>query len=297
MKNWLLFHARNRVYDASQKVEWIDATMYDDEQTVDAYDPANLEKGLSTFHSPLELDFLDMIDRLKIKSVLDIGCGAGAFCHLLSHTHPHVAYTGYDASQAQISRAAERLGQRFEVHDVSTITTEEFSAFDAVHAYSVFSFMPVKQQLEIIQRILDSGAKLLMETGATIPDIQYAPRSCFKNFGKAMVGDKALMTVVSFPYRSELDKVVRNSGHSISYRETVYPNTRALNRTERWGGALANRKVVHAPVKRFEALAPYESKIKLLMGTVHPVEFPPKHDLDPAETYEEIKRRLAIKVS
>ena len=293
MKNRLLFHARSHIYDASKRVEWIDATMYDDEQTVDAYDPANLDQGLSTFHSPLELDFLDMIDVCEIRSVLDIGCGAGAFCHLLSHTHPDVAYTGYDASQAQINRATERLGHRFEVRDVATVTTEEFSKFDAVHAYSVFSFMPVKRQLNVLRRILASGAKLLMETGATLPDIRYAPRSCFKNFGKAMVGDRALMTVVSFPYRSEIESVVRDTGHTVKFTETVYPNTRALNRTDRSGGALANRKAVHAPVKRFEALAPYESKIKLLMGAIHPEEYTPHYDFNPDETYDEIKKRLA----
>lgn len=268
LRNRWLYYRRAKVYDASSEVEWVNTTMYDREEKVDAYDTASGEK-LSTFNSVIELEFLDMIDAFDIKSVLDVGCGAGAFYHLLSSAKPGVKYF---VSHAQIARANARFGDLFGVRDISTISGAEFSCYDAIHVYSVFSFMSVPNQIAVLRRMLTSGAKCLLDTGCTLPDIHYAPRSCFKDFSKTTdVDGKSLMTTISFPFRSELERVVRGTGHAIAFRETAYGATRAINNSDRAGGALADKKAIKR--KRPEcsvAIFPEQRGLKLLMARIAP---------------------------
>ena len=140
----LLFALRAQAFNASNDVEWIELTMYDEESVVDLYDTASLLAGrpFSPFRASSDLEFLDMVQAptLEIRSVLDLGCGAGAFYHALSSVKPDLRYYGYDLSSSQIRRAKLRFGDRFAVRDISTLSTEEFAKYDAIHVNSVFSF-------------------------------------------------------------------------------------------------------------------------------------------------------------
>lgn len=259
LRGRMLFNARLKAYDVSSKVEWIESTMYDQDDTVDLYDTAALKSGtaLSTFRSPSDLEFLDMVSALGIRSVLDIGCGAGAFYHALSSVKPDIDYFGYDLSSAQIERAKARFGPRFAVRDIASIPQSEFAKYDAVHVYSVFSFMPVCDQLETIGRIVRSGAKLLAETGTTSPDVRYVPRSSFKNFGKAEVNGRARLTVVSFPFRRDLEKVIAGTDHAVTFMEKPYARSRLLNGSDRSGGALIEKAALTRRNEAFEKKHPF----------------------------------------
>lgn len=48
--------------------------------------------------------------RHRAKSVLEVGCGSGAFAHLLRERSPDVQYRGFDFSSTAVQRAAKRLG-------------------------------------------------------------------------------------------------------------------------------------------------------------------------------------------
>lgn len=251
-----LYHRRARVYDASKMVEWVDATMYDSEKTVDRYDTVNA--NLSTFNSAMELEFLDMIDALDIRSVLDVGCGAGAFYHLVSSVRPGIRYFGYDLSAAQIARAKLRFGEYFAVRDIATIEQSEFSRYDAIHAYSVFSFMSVPDQLRTIGRMLNSGAKVLLDTGVTIPDVRYAPQSCFKDFSGAQPDE--------------------GTGHTVTFTPATYGNTRALNNSGRAGSALADKRAIKARRTASDRSVPFQPRLPYFMARIAPKEWTPTRD-------------------
>jgi len=253
--------------------------MYESEETVDRYDTTN--DKLSTFNSPIEVEFLDMIDALGIRSVLDIGCGAGAFFHLLRASGFTGRYLGVDLSASQIARARSRFGDHFERRDVSTMSEMEFAQFDSVHAYSVFSFMSAEKQVETLARIMRSGARLLTETGITLPDVQYAPRSFFRHFGGSDGNGRARMTAVSFPYRAELEAVL--IGHHATYIERSISNTRALNGSRRDGAAFADKAMIKRKRQRFERVVPYQKVVKLLMARITPDVWTPRRHYDVAE--------------
>jgi len=272
LRNRLLFHARAKVYDVSGEVEWTNATMYDQDDVVDKYDVSALKNGaqINTFRAPYNLEFIDMVGTLGIRSVLDIGCGAGSFYHALSSAYPGIDYLGFDLASAQIARATSRFGERFAVRDAASISEQEFARFDAVHAHSVFSFMPVSDQLETIGRILRSGAMLLLETGATLPDIRYVPRSSFKNFLKLEIDGQALLTAVSFPFRSELEAVAMGNDHQLSHTERPYGGSRLLNGSSRAGGALVKKSELARRHRRFERICQYADESRLIWARIAP---------------------------
>ena len=272
--------------------------MYDAAETVDRYDTATTSRKLSTFRSPVELEFLDMVEALDIKSVFDIGCGAGAFYHLLSSVSPNMVYQGIDLSTAQIERARLRFGNMFEVRDVRIVSEEEFSKYDAVHAYSVFTFLSSDEQLSVLRRIVRSGARLLTEFGVTEMDNRFAPRSCFKNFGNRRLDGQELMTTISFPLRADLEKAVASSSHTVSYRETTYGGTRAINRNLNLsGGVLANKAQIKRKRGSLEKWMPFQKQLRLKFAKISPTEWrehrPEEYDrLSPDEIYDALMGRL-----
>lgn len=268
-RNRVLFHARARAYDASRKVEWVEATMYDDEATVDRYDR---ERADNRPPAATDLEFLDMVAKLNVRSVLDLGCGAGAFYEMLRDSHPNVSYFGYDLSAAQVARAVQKFGYRFAARDISAISSEEFGKYDAVHSNSVFSFMSPKKQITTLRRILRSGTKLLLETGCTMPDVRYVPRSWFRHYGQTAPDGRALMTAVSFPYRSEIKRAVWWSGHRVTFTERAISGTRAINGSEQDGSALADKSDIKRKHREFERRRPHNDRPLLLMARIAPRE-------------------------
>jgi SAM-dependent methyltransferase len=282
IKKKLIYNTRTRAYDESPRVEWVDATMYDLEAIVDAYDPES-DRKLSTLNSLIELEFLDLIERQNIKTVIDIGCGAGAFYHLLRSASPETKYFGYDLSRVQIARARGRFGDMFKAKDASEIEQAEFAKYDAIHAYSVFSFMSVAKQLTTIRRMLRSGAKVLIETGVTLPDIRYMPPSCFKDFAKVEQDGKRLMTTVSFPFKRDLDMIVKGTGHKVTYTERDYMTTKAMNASGKAGGALASKPKASDYQKSFEKKVPFQTKSKILWAKISPQDWTPSREYEISE--------------
>lgn len=270
LRNRWLFDQRAKTYDAAPKVEWVSASMYDSEAKVDRYDTSNTSRRLSTFNSPVEIEFLDMIGALGLSSVLDLGCGAGAFYHLVNSVHPETQYFGYDLSEAQIARAKQRFGERFEVRDISTIKQSEFAQYEAIHAYSVFSFMSVSDQLETIRRMLNSGANVLIETGVTMPDVRFAPKSCLKDFSGVQEDGRTLFTAVTFPFKAEIQALVEKTDHIVTFTETDYGSTCALNNSNNSGGAVAQKSTLKRKNRRFEMFCPTPNRWKLLKALIAP---------------------------
>lgn len=216
---------RDHLFDMSRVALPLGEKMYDDPAISERYDTVKYVAGTigetaSTFKSPYEMEFLDYLDRSGATSVLDVGCGAGGFYHLLSSIYPgRFRYLGIDLSHEQVRTARRNFGTAlFEVGDISRVG--DFSAYDVVHAYSILSFMSCEKQIGTLTR-MTASTKVLVDTNFTLPKPNYVPRSSYKRFA----ADR--LTAVSFPYREELPRL---RGHSVSVRETKYSGTLLVNR-------------------------------------------------------------------
>jgi SAM-dependent methyltransferase len=203
--------------------------MYDDPKVSKLYDTQHFRKTagaapLSTFRSWYELEFLHYLEASGARRVLDVGCGAGAFYHLLESAYPgKYRYLGIDVSATQIARARGNFGSSlFQIADLDEI--EDFSDYDAVHCWSVLSFMSPRKQIDAIKRITASS-RTLLDTNFTLPRPDYCPRCFYKRFAE----DERL-TCVSFPYIFELPTL---ANHEVFIRPTKYAGTLLVNRNER----------------------------------------------------------------
>jgi len=91
------------------------------------------------------LYFLEAVRGISGDSVrlLDIGCGCGAYKELCAKELPNVSYTGLDYSEEAINIAKERWGgQDWIVADYQSLTEEDASKYDVVHAGALLDVLP-----------------------------------------------------------------------------------------------------------------------------------------------------------
>ncbi|CAI7641672.1 unnamed protein product [Penicillium glandicola] len=114
---------------------------------------------------------LSYLDRM-LRSILELGCGAGVPCTQLLASREYISVTANDISDTQIAMAKERLPQSVNLIPGDMMELE-FSPghFDAVMGmYSIFH-LPRDEQTTILRRIFDwlkPGGRLLAnfpETG------------------------------------------------------------------------------------------------------------------------------------
>lgn len=236
----MLYYLRNRLWDVSCRVKWLDAAQpyYEIPGKTDRYDAEKCPiESLSTFKRPTSRDLIQRMKEEGARSVLDIGCGAGAFYKLARDAIPGIHYHGIDASKSQIERARENYGALFTLGDASAIDADYIRNFDAVHAYSVFAFMSVAKQLRLLRAIMESGALVNLEIGATRKRLSFVPQTCFKNHGKAKMEGGILLTAVSFPYQHEIERLIR-APYALTWAESTFGRPHSVNLSGKDGGAI-----------------------------------------------------------
>lgn len=239
-----VINVRNNLCDVSDEIQWLDQPVpyYERKEVVDRYDSEYFRQGListiSTMEGPTSGGLIDYILRNGLRSVLDLGCGAGAFYHLLKSQVTSLSYRGFDLSESQIKRAKHNFGDFFEVKDISKLTTDDFSEYDAVHMYSVLSFMTIEDQLMVLDNILSSNAILITSVGATSLDVRCVPQSFFANLGAQKIDDRPLLTAVNRPLKTEIDQLItRHPRYEIVWEEKKLSKERYVNSSGRAGGA------------------------------------------------------------
>jgi SAM-dependent methyltransferase len=269
-----LFHVRAWAWDVAPSVAWLpredsyferDATSseYD---TVAGSDPAARIAAMRRKAAPL----LALLSDKRCRSVLDIGCGAGAFFHVLRETMPHVEYRGIDISGAQIRRARENFGEHFAQADAARLSAAELKAYDAVHINSVFAFMAIPKQLRLLAAILESGAWSVFRIGATLPHIGFVPSRCFANH--ALRGEKRY-TALAWPYRSQIDGVLaRFAGrYEVLWSESEVAAKNKLCSVDRDGTAVPQAGARRRLRRRLgDWILPAAPRHRILRGSVKP---------------------------
>lgn len=124
---------------------------YDDIYSAGGYEGVY---DLPYWHSgylPLFAEVHRLLVARGIGSVLEVGCGTGAFAHLLRDKSPSVRYRGFDFSRVAVERTAKRLGtsESLFVGDARLDTSYE-GEWDAIVCTEVLEH--IDADLEVVGR-------------------------------------------------------------------------------------------------------------------------------------------------
>jgi trans-aconitate methyltransferase len=104
----------------------------------------NLEELSSVSKYPTHwIAFIGLLKKNKPKTMLDIGCGCGAYYELCRREIGELKYIGMDYSQEAISLATKYWSyDGFIVKDYLTLTKEFISEFDLIHLGALLDVLP-----------------------------------------------------------------------------------------------------------------------------------------------------------
>ncbi len=105
------------------------------------------------------------IDKLEIKgreSVLEIGCGSGAFLDAVKRRYKKIEITGFDNCSNYIDVAKQKLIGRFFVQDASDNEWDLDDTFDIITSFSVFQYL---DSLYIATQVMENMFKHLKKEG------------------------------------------------------------------------------------------------------------------------------------
>lgn len=104
---------------------------------------------------------LELISHYEPKTILDVGCGCGAFCEVCFRNLPNLLYTGMDYSEDAIRIAKENFNESaFFVKDVMELTKEDVEEYDLVF---MGALLDVRSDAnEILEHVLSLKPKSLL---------------------------------------------------------------------------------------------------------------------------------------
>lgn len=156
---------KNRVNELTVYEQW--KTLYNDKKKVQVDGKSIWGPGDYLKNSVKLVELLPgVLDELKIKSFIDIGCGD--FLWLSKLDWSNIKYTGYDIVKDLIKENSEN----FEGFDFDTINLieDECPKADMIFMRSVFIHTSIKDCKKMIKNIKESGSTYLM--ASTLPYIK-----------------------------------------------------------------------------------------------------------------------------
>jgi len=125
--------------------------------TAESYDETHVHSDDEHYEALTYIS--DFIDRLKIDSMLDVGCGTGRALGYFSQKHPDLTLKGIEPVQALLDQAVQRNNIPAEMLDCGSGTTLPYAAgsFDATCAFGVLHHVQdpnvvVKEMLRVAKK-------------------------------------------------------------------------------------------------------------------------------------------------
>ncbi|MBL0055130.1 MAG: 1-acyl-sn-glycerol-3-phosphate acyltransferase [Chitinophagaceae bacterium] len=101
--------------------------------------------------------------------ILDIGCGYGFLCYMLSFTSEEREITGIDYDEDKIATAAHCFSKTGRLHFIAAdVMSMELDHYDTIILADVLHYLPVADQQKLLERCLDNlnpGGKLILRDG------------------------------------------------------------------------------------------------------------------------------------
>ena len=125
---------------------------------------AEMDLMIQKVTSPLELN--------GTESIMDCGCGAGAFLDGLLKVHPGLKVSGLDYSATLLERARERFNGDFFVADLSELGFLPAASYDRTISFSAFQYLSseaiARRAVEGMLRITKPGGMVYI---GDVPDV------------------------------------------------------------------------------------------------------------------------------
>lgn len=111
-------------------------------------------------------DWLEMLNIKNGDTVLEVGCGAGAFCQRIKEFLPKCKVFGVDANEEHVTfakQSAKKVGTgvTFELGDVNKLPFED-EKFDVVFSHDIINDYAVAHFFSEQHRVLKKGGKLVV---------------------------------------------------------------------------------------------------------------------------------------
>ena len=107
---------------------------------------------------PHWIHFVEHVQNTPINRIVDVGCGAGAYCHI--STQMGIEYIGYDYSQHAIDLATKTWGGNFICKNYKELTPQDIQTGDIVVANALCDVLPNGD--ECLRSLLQIGADNLL---------------------------------------------------------------------------------------------------------------------------------------
>jgi SAM-dependent methyltransferase len=161
--------------------------------------------------------FLKWYQSKGYNSLLDIGCGAGAFYELISKECP-TKYMGIDYSRVQIDNALKLYpDENFQVKDAGEIDIDLLRNYDALHAWSVFAFMPKSKVLNALSIIMESELDTFLTISCTRKNKDFVPDEHISvRKGDVFMGRQNI-AIDYYPYIEDLQEINKKYGNKYHF--------------------------------------------------------------------------------
>ena len=107
---------------------------------------------------PHWIHFVQHVQNTPINRIVDVGCGAGAYCHI--STQMGIEYIGYDYSQHAIDLATNTWGGNFICKNYKELTPQDIQTGDIVVANALCDVLPNGD--ECLRHLLQIGSDNLL---------------------------------------------------------------------------------------------------------------------------------------
>ena len=171
----------------------------------------NIEELNGTF-PPHWVHFIEHIDeRTDIQRIVDIGCGAGAYCYISKELGFN--YVGYDYSEHAVNLATKQWQGEFICKDYKDITSEDIKEDDLVVANALCDVLPNGD--ECLKHLLNIVPNHLLVQRVRITQLPNFFRE-YRAYG--------IMTYEFYHNKQELEKQVKSAGYELSYHNLYGDN-------------------------------------------------------------------------